>query len=250
MSEADRRPRRWWLRALIAVVVLGLLAGAGELALRLILPGIIAGSVRDKLELSADHPVDVSLGGSALVHALTGKVGQVSVTVDDADFVENLRGRLQLRADAVPFDFAHGEIAGASAQLTVKRDDLPAAIGLLTGGIAESGEVRGGDLVVGRTVELFGVGVPVSVTLGLGVEGGDVLIDPKSVSAAGFDLTAEQLSSLIDITAQSVCVRDRLPAGVTLTGIELSSTGSVILSADIAPGIISDAAEREPGSCA
>lgn len=245
----DRPRRRWWKGVLAAVVVLGLLLGAGELALRLIVPGVIAGAVREKLELSADHPVEVSLGGSALLHALTGRVGEVSVVVDDAEFVENLRGELRLRADAVPFDFAHGEILGATAQLTIRRDDLPAAIGLLTGGLAESGEVRSGELVVGRTVEIFGVGVPVSVSLGLSVDDGDVLIDPKSITAAGFDLTAEQLSSLVNIAEQSVCVRDRLPAGLTLTGIELSSTGSVILSAGIDPGIASDPAEREPGTC-
>jgi hypothetical protein len=44
-------------------------------------------------------------------------------------------------------------------------------------------------------------------------------------------------------------VRDRVPAGVTLTDIVLSSTGSVRIEADLDPGILSDPAQLEPGSC-
>jgi hypothetical protein len=44
-------------------------------------------------------------------------------------------------------------------------------------------------------------------------------------------------------------VRDQLPRGVALTGITLSSTGSATISADLAPGIVSDERERLNGSC-
>lgn len=245
----ERTARRWWPRVAATVVVIILLLAAAEFALRLIVPNVIAGAVREKLSLSADHPVEVGLGGSALLHAITGKVGEVSVEVDDAPFVENLRGDMELRADAVPFDFQNGEILGATAKLSVDRDQLAEAVNLLTAGIADSGEVRDGELVIGRTAQVFGVDMTLSVSLTLSVEDGDVVVDPKALSAAGFDLTAEQLSSMLDISAQTVCVRDRLPAGITLTGIALSSTGSVTVSAELAPDIISDPAQREPGSC-
>lgn len=249
VSRGARKRRRWWPRIAAIVVVIGLLLGAAEFALRLIVPNVIAGAVREQLDLSADHPVDVELGGSALWHTITGRVGQVTVRVDDAQLVEGLRGDMELQAEAVPFDFANGDIEDAKVRLTVDRDQLPAAVSLLTAGIADSGEVQGGQLVVGRTAQIFGIDVTISVSLGLSVEGGDVVVDPKALSAAGFDLTAEQLSSLLDITAQTVCVRDRLPIGVTLTDIALSSTGSVTIGAELAPGIVSDAAQREPGTC-
>src|SRR5690606_35258355 len=138
-------------------------------ALRLIIPNVIAGAVREQLHLSSDHPVQVDLGGSALLYALSGRVGDVGVEIADAELVEGLRGSVQLHADAVPFDFANGEIQEATARLTLDREQLPEAISLLTGGIADSGAVRDGDLVIGRSVEIFGVGVEVSVTLGLAV---------------------------------------------------------------------------------
>lgn len=250
----ERKPR-WWLRALSVIVVLGLLAGAAELALRLIIPNVIAGAVREQLHLTPDHPVDVSLGGSALLHTIAGRVGQVSVSIDDAELVDGLRGDVALRADSVPFAFSEREISGGTAKLTINREQLPAAISLLTSGVADGAEVRGGELVVSRTMELFGAEVPLSVNLALGVNGGDVTIEPRSVTAAGFDLTADEIRSasggaLDDLLSpHTVCVRDRLPQGVELTGITLSSTGSVELRVALAPGIISDPAQREPGSC-
>lgn len=252
----SRRRPRWWLRALVTLVVLGVVAGAAELGLRILIPHVIASTVREQLGLAEDHPVDVSLGGSALGYALTGRVGRVSVDIDDAALVEGLRGDVSLHADAVPFNFAEGEISGARAELTVDRAQLPTAISLLTSGLADGAEVRDGELVVTRTMELFGATVPLSASLSLSVEAGDVRIEPRSVTAAGFDLTAEEIRAASGgamdelLSPHLVCVRDRLPAGITLERITLSGSGSVTIAVAIDPGIISDPAEREPGTCA
>jgi len=252
---AERTPRRLrWILA--SIVVLLVLIGGSELALRIIVPNVISGAVREQLQLSDSHPVDVSLGGSALLYALSGRVGQVSVVVDDAELVEGLRGTISLRADSVPFDLEHGDISGGSASLTVNRDELPAAIALLTAGLADSAEVRRGELVVSRTLELFGQEVPISVALALAIDQGDVVIEPRSVTAAGFDLTAEQIRSAsggaLDalLSTHEVCVADQIPAGITLTDVQLLSTGSVNLEVAFDPRIISDPEQQELGSCA
>ena len=68
-------------------------------------------------------------------------------------------------------------------------------------------------------------------------------------------MTAEELGSvtgsLLDpvLQPQLVCVRDRLPRGVTVTSIDLSTDGKAVVRADLAPGIASDPAEREKGTC-
>ncbi len=251
----EKHKPRIWLRVLSVFLVLGLLVGAAEVALRLIIPDVIATSVREKLNLTSDHPVDVSLGGSALLYALRGEVGQVSIAIDDAELVEGLRGNVSLHADAVPFDFTNGEIKGGTAELTIDSDQLPAAITLLTSGVADGAKVQGGELVVSRTMKLFGAEVPLSVSLALTTEGGDVSIEPKSVTAVGFDLSVDDLraaagGSLDDLLSPHiVCVRDRVPAGIELTGITLTSTGSVDLRVSLDPGIMSDPAQRELGSC-
>lgn len=249
MTETRRKPR-WWLRILITLVVIGALAGAAELALRAILPAPVANVMRDMFGLSPDHPVDVQLGGSTLLNAVTGRIGDVTVEIDDAAIVEGLRGDLRMHADSLPFDAASGAIEGATAQFTVDREDLPAAVAMLTGGIADSGEVREGVLTVGKKLEIFGVGMQVSVSIGLDVVDGEVLVNPVALRAAGFDLSTEQLTSMLGLSEQTVCVAGYIPAGITLTGIDLSSTGSVSLRADVAPDIAANPAQQQPGTCA
>lgn len=257
MTEQRERRPRWWLRILWVVVILAVLAGAGEIALRAILPGAISAAVRQPLELSGDHPVDVQLGGSVLLHTVTGRLGDVTVTVPDAPLLDGLQGDLTVHADSAPFSLVSGsgEVQGATASITVPKDRIDQTISLLTKGIAQTGTVREGALDVGRSMEIFGQKVSLSATLKLGVEQGDVRITPEGVKAAGFDLTAKQIDSFGGPAVraltqpQTVCVRDQLPRGIELTGIELSSTGSVRVDAKISPTLVSDPKQREKGSC-
>ncbi|UOQ60255.1 DUF2993 domain-containing protein [Leucobacter rhizosphaerae] len=251
---SERRPR-WWLRILGVVVALGLLAGAAEVALRLIIPGVIAGAVRSQLNMTDDHPVDVSLGGSALFSAVRGEVGDVTIAVPNVPLLEGVETDASLHAAAVPFDPTSGEISDGTVELVVPKDQLGAVVDLVTSGVAQTGEVRDGALVVGRSIEMFGQEVQLSASIGITVVDGAVEIEPLGVKAAGFDFTAEQISaatgSLLDpvLQPQTVCVRDQLPAGVTLTDISLSSTGSATIRASLAPGILSDPAQQAQGTC-
>ncbi len=251
---AERRPRRW-AGILAVVIALGVLAGAAEFALRLIIPGVIENAVRDQLRLTDDHPVEVSLGGSALLNAVRGGVGDVTVTIPDAPILEGIELEASAHADFSPFDPQRGEISGGTATLTVPKEQLGPVVEMLTSGVAQTGEVSDGELVVGRSVDILGQQVPLTASLGLAVANGDIEIEPRGVSAAGFDLDAEQIAqatgSLLDpiLSPHTVCVRDRLPAGIELTDIALSSTGSATISARLAPDIFSDPTRLEPGSC-
>lgn len=255
VSPGARRRPRWWVRLLAVLVGVGVLAGAAELALRLIVPGVIGGIVREQLSLSDDHPVEVSLGGSALAFALRGGIGDVTVEIPDAPLIEGVPVDARVHAGFSPFNPAEGEIEGGTASLTVPREQLGAVISMLTSGVAQSGEVRDGELAVGRDIEVFGQKITLTARIALEVHDGDVEIVPRGVNAAGLDLSAEQISqatgSLLDpiLQPQTVCVRDRLPAGVTLSGVRLSSTGSASIEAVLDPRILSDPAELQPGSC-
>lgn len=257
MSET-RRPR-WWLRILIAVAVLGVLALGAEFALRAIIPNVIAGAVRENLGLRQDHPVAVELGGSSLLPALTGRVGHVEVTVPDVEVFDGIETTLFAQADSMPFDPTRGEIMGGSASATIPARSMNALVSLATNGLVDTGDVGQGEIHVGKTMQIFGFDVLLSATLAVSVSNGDLLIQPTAVSAAGFDLSTEELRSLLGEPASSmldvhaVCVRDRLPAGISLTGLELSSTalgGSATVTADLAPDLLSDPAQQQPGSCA
>ncbi|MBL3700502.1 DUF2993 domain-containing protein [Leucobacter luti] len=245
----------WWKKLLGVVIALAVLGGAAEFALRLILPGVIETAVRGQLKLSGDHPVDVTLGGSTVLNAFRGGVGDVTVTVPETPLVDGIVADATVHAGLVPFNPLTGEIRDGTVELTVPQDQLAGVVKLLTKGVATTGEVRDGELVVGRSVTILGQEIPLTIGLGLSVADGDVLLEPKQVSAAGLDLSAEQISqatgALLDpvLHPAPVCVRDQLPAGVTLTDVTLSSTGTAIIEAKLAPDAVSNPAQRAKGSC-
>lgn len=251
----ERRRSRWWLRLIAVVTVLAVLFGLGELAVRMLVPGIVASAVRQKLELTADHAVDVSLGGSALLNVVQGRLGDVTVDVADVPVMDGISVSASLHAASIPFDFGGKPISGGTVELTVPKDQIGPIVELATKGIASTGKVSDGVLEVGRKVELFGQKVPVTATVSLGVKDGDLTLQPRGVSAAGFDLSAKELRRLTGpalnavLKPQTICVRDRIPAGVTLTSLVLSSTGSVRVAADLAPTILTDPEMRKTGSC-
>ncbi|QYM75691.1 DUF2993 domain-containing protein [Leucobacter luti] len=245
----------WWKKLLGVVIALAVLGGGAELALRLFVPSVIETAVRSQLKLSGDHPVDVELGGSVVLNALRGGVGNVTVEVPDTPLVDGIVADATVRAGLVPFNPLNGEIQDGSVELTVPQDQLGSIVKLLTKGVATTGEVRDGDLLIGRSVTLLGQEIPLTIALGISVANGDVLLEPKQVSAAGLDLTAEQISqatgALLDpvLHPAPVCVRDQLPAGVTLTDVQLSSTGTAVIEASLAPDAVSNPEQRAKGSC-
>lgn len=250
-----RSGRRWGRGLLIAGIVAGVCAGAAELALRLIVPQVIAGEVRESMRLEADHEVTVSLGGSALLAALQGNVAQVSVSVLDAPLLAGITGDVQATADSLPFSVTSGEIQGATVSVTVREDQLSQVVQLLTDGLADSATVTDGVLAVSHTVSLLGMTVPLEARVQLGVADGNVSVQPVGVTAGDWQLTAEQIraatGSLLNklLLPHEVCVSDQLPVGVTLTRVELLKSGGVQVQAQLSPTLFSDPDQQVYGHC-
>lgn len=231
------------------------LAGVAELALRLIVPAVVADAVRQSFDMTDDHPVEVRITGSALLNALGGRVGDVAVEVPQVTVLEGVAVTVTATAQALPFDILARPMAAANASVTVPADQLGAVIALVTSGVATTGEVRDGELLIGRDLDLFGATVPLEVSLAVAIDAGDLEVAPMSIGAGGLDLTAAQIrqysGSAWDgvLQAHTVCVRDRLPVGVVLTDLVLSSTGAVTVTAALAPDIMSNPEQQQPGRC-
>ena len=258
-EAAVRKKSRLWLRLMVAVLSIAALAGLAELALRAIIPTVIAGVVRDNMGLSSTHPVEVELGGSALFPALTGHVNDVSMRVDNIEVFDGIQANLFASADSVPFDPAHGDIIGATASATIPSKSMNAVMSIVSDGLIDEGTVREGEIELGRTMQMFGFDVQLKAALAVSVEQGDLLVSPTSVSAAGFDLSADELRPLLGDAAATLldthllCVRDQIPAGITLTAVEFTSNvfgGSATVSAALAPDLLSNDRQLQPGSCA
>lgn len=254
MSET-RQATPWWLRLVSVAAVIGLVASTAELVLRLVIPHVVAQEVREQLSLEKQHEVHVSLGGSALFAALGGHVGPIEVQVPAVRILDDIVATVTASASELSFDPLRDKIFGASGSVTIGPDSIDALLALATEGLIDSGEVEDGRIQLGSTSELFGQTVTLSATLGMSIEDGDLRLTPAAISAAGFHLTAEEIDALTDgaldalLSVQHVCVRDRLPAGVTLTGLWFSASGSVTVNADFSPDILSDPRQQQPGTC-
>jgi hypothetical protein len=249
---------RWWMRILVIVLAVAAFAGLAELGLRAIIPNVIAGLVRDNLHLKEDHPVEVELGGSVLLHTITGRVGDVTMQVPGIKVLDGIEADLSASAASIPFNPTAGEMKGVTASATIPSKDMSALVSLVSDGALDEGTVRNGEIELGRTMEMFGWETQIAASLALSIQNGDVLVSPTEIKAAGFDLSAEQLRPMLGETAaalldtHTVCVRDRLPAGITLTDIDLranSQGGSATVTASLAPDLLSNPKQMQPGSC-
>ncbi|MBP6685544.1 MAG: hypothetical protein KA158_08990 [Leucobacter sp.] len=243
------------LKVIIALVVtVGVLAGLAEWGLRLAIPGVVEKIAREQLDLPRSHPVDVQLGGSALLYAIRGGVGDIEVEIPDAPVADGVRATLDFRADRSPFDPSHGEMEGVTAAIYVKTADLGPVISMLTSGVVDSGKTSSGELVVGRQLEALGFTVPIEATLGLSAVDGEVLVEPRGLSAVGFDLSVDQLAAatggLLDplLSARQLCVSEWLPAGAELRDISITTSGARVAFA-LAPDFLSNPAQQELGTC-
>lgn len=244
-----------WGKALIAVVVtLLVLAGAAELGLRSIIPGVVQSQVRDKLNLPKSHPIDVELGGSALIAALGGGVGDIDVEIPNAPVTDGVEATLALHADRIPFAVTSGEMTGVTASAFVPSAKLGPVISTLTSGLADDGRTLGGSLIVGKTIDAFGFTVPLEAKLKLSAVESQVRVEPTGLSAVGFDLNTDQIvaatGGLLEplLSAREICIADQIPTGIRLTKVNVA-TGGVRVDVAIADDFLSNAGQRALGSC-
>jgi hypothetical protein len=118
----------------------------------------------------------------------------------------------------------------------------------------EAVTLDGTDVKASGTATVFGASVPLSVTLTPGAEGGDLTLTPTSASVGtvvvdpsdGSSPFAGVLKPLFG--TQRVCIADRLPAGVHLSGLRVDA-GALVASFAADGAITADPKLQQPGSC-
>lgn len=245
-----RRRRRWPWVVLGAVLLLALLVVVAELVARAVVPGIVRDVVIENMDLPADQQLDVDVSGILLPQLVRGRLDQVHLASDSVE-LGGITGAVEVSATDVVF--GTGAIGAASGSVTideaqfatlVEKADLP----------IEEVTLDSPDVTVGGSIDIFTMSVPLSVTVEPGAEEGELLLTPVSVSIAGMDVdlsdVADRLGGIGDGLTQPhrVCIADRLPAGLTLTGFEISGDLAVA-EFDVNGRIGVDPTLQEPGSC-
>jgi len=249
-NAAPRKRRRWPWVLLIVVVVLAVLAVAAELIARAVLPGIVRSIVIEQLDLPADQQLDVEAEGILLPQLISGSLDTLHLSTDSLT-LEGITGAADVTATGVPL--RGGELGGAAGTIRIDQEQFTS---LLSGTDlpVESVEFEAPNATVAGSFSVFGASVPLSLTFLPGALDGDLELTPVAASIGGLDIDLDDAASALGslgeglTRTQQICIADRLPAGLTLTGVEIVD-GAAVIDLDVDGAIVSDAALQDKGVC-
>lgn len=249
VEKSRKRPRWPWV-LLVVVVVLALLVVAAELVARAMLPGIVRSVVIEQLDLPADQELDVDAEGILLPQLIAGRLDTLDLSTD-AVTLEGITGAADVTATGVPL--RGGDLGGATGTIRIDQDEFTT---LLAGTElpVDSVAFEAPNATLGGSFTVFGAAVPISVTLTPGAVEGDLELTPVGVTVGGLDLDLDQVGSTLGAVGegltepQRVCIADQLPAGLTLTGLEIVGSEAVI-DIDVDGAIATDQTLLDKGVC-
>ncbi|MGW9156436.1 LmeA family phospholipid-binding protein [Microbacterium sp. NPDC055665] len=249
-APAPRKRRRWPWVLLIVVVVLALLVVAAEFIARAVLPGTVRSIVIEQLDLPADQQLEVETEGLLLPQLISGSLDTLHLSTDSVT-LEEITGAADVTATAVPL--RGGDLGGAAGTIRIDQEEFTS---LLTGTElpVESVEFAAPNATVSGSITVFGAAVPLSLTLTPGAVEGDLELTPVAASIGGLDIDLDQVGSTLGSLGegltrpQRVCIADQLPAGLTLTGLEIVD-GAAVIDIDVDGAIVTDTSLQDKGVC-
>lgn len=258
-TAAKPRPRRWpWLIAVLAVVALAVGAWfAGEYIARGAVERTIREQVTTQLNLPADQQLDIEIPGPILPQLIVGSFSDVKISSDDVPL--GGQGGAELIADvtvsAQDVPLRGGDWSGGYASVRLDEAQLQALLAQVDGFPAASVTIDAPEIDASFELQLFALTVPVGVGLTPSAVGGDIVLTPATLRLADAEVSAEALQRQFGAIASTVlrdwdvCLADRLPRAVGLTGIEVRRD-EVVADFEIDSAILTDTAAQQPGTCA
>ncbi|WP_337003616.1 MULTISPECIES: DUF2993 domain-containing protein [unclassified Microbacterium] len=249
-DDSPRRGRRWPWVLLIVVVVLALLVVAAELLARAILPGVVRSIVVDQLDLPADQQLDVETEGILLPQLIGGTLESLHLSTDSVT-LQGITGAADVTATGVPLH--GGDLGGATGTIRIDQNQFTS---LLAGTDlpVESVAFDAPNATVSGSFSVLGAAVPLSLTVTPGAVDGELELTPVAASIGGLDVDLDKVGSTLGSLGQGltqpqrVCIADQLPAGLTLSGLEIEGDAAVI-DFDVNGAIVTDAALQAKGVC-
>jgi len=254
-QPAPSRRRVWpWIVAFAIVAVLAVAAWfAAEAIARQIVTGVVREQVRTQLSLPADQQIDVEITGAVIPQLISGTIDDITIASDDVTF-DGITGDVAVTAHDVAVR-GRGEMSGATATVTLDAAQLRTLLASVEGFPADTVGLAAPNITMSMDLQLFGVEIPVGVALTPSAAAGDIVLTPVSLQLGGAEVTAEalrkQFGGLADTVLRdwNVCIAQYLPAGVTLTAVQV--TGDVLVADfDVDGGIATDPSLRQKGTCA
>lgn len=245
-----RHRRRWpWVLGIV-VVVLGALLVGGEFVARAVVAQQVRSQVLTALKLPADQQLDITVDGIVLPQLITGRLDGLHLSSKKVA-LGPITGAVSADATGVPI--RGGELGSATGTIRIDAAQLETIV-KGTSLPVESVQLLGTDVRATGSVTALGATLPLALSLTPGVEDGELALTPTSVSIGSLTLDPSDSSSPFAsvlkplFVTQRVCVADRLPAGVHLSGLRVENAALVgTFTADRA--ITVDPALQQLGSC-
>lgn len=249
-----RRRRVWpWIVALVVLVVLGVVVFfVAEAIARDVVERTAKTEIAERLALPADQEVDVEIPGLVIPQLLGGSLNEVTVSSDDVA-VGEFEGDVTVTATDVPIQQG-ADIGGATATVTLDEAQLQSLLAQVDRFPSETVGLASPNVTITFELEVFGLSFPIGVALAPSVSDGALVLAPASFDLAGASIDAaaisERFGPIADVVLQdwTICLAEYLPAGVTLSDVEVSGD-SIVVNADIDGAIVTDPALQANGTC-
>ena len=237
--------------AIASIVVVALAVGA-EILARQMVPGMIRSAVVERLQLPADHPMDVQVDGIVIPQLIRGTLDEVHLASQDMT-VGAFSGDVVAQGLGVPIR-ADGPAEGGTAEVRMTTEQLRSLLSTIEGFPADSVELEAPNVRASTEAQLLGASIPLGITLEPSAAEGEIVLAPVEGTIAQATVTAEQLreqfGSAVDSLLQDrrVCIASSVPAAMTLQEVEVVED-ELLARFDIAGAIIDDPALQENGAC-
>ena len=250
-----RRRRSAWPWIISIVIVVGLAVTAWFVA-EWIARGIVERTIREQivtnLALPADQPIEVTVAGAVLPQLIAGELDDVTASSEDMT-VGSLTGDVTVAAQGIAI---RGDAAAdaATASVRLDADQLETMLAGVEDFPVETVELEDPDIVMSSELRFLGIGIPITVALTPSASEGDIVLTPSRIELANGEVTAdglrEQFGRLADAVLRdwTVCIAEYIPAGLTLTSIEVDGD-QLVADFDVDGQILSDPALQAEGTC-
>ncbi|MFV0320362.1 MAG: DUF2993 domain-containing protein [Microbacterium sp.] len=251
-GRRERHPGRWIIAVVVLLVLLGIAAVAGEWLAREVTTNTIRNAVSSQLGVADSEDIEVEVPGVILLQLAQGRLDEVTLTAGDATF-DQVSGDVRVHATDVA---TRGEQTMGSAEATIELDtaQLRSLLSTVEGFPADSATIEAPGVRMTYTLQALGVEMPVGAVLAPSAADGHLVLSPSAFVLGDAEITADNLrgrfGALADALLEdwSVCIADQLPAGVTLTAVDVTGT-ALVAHADIDGRIGVDPQLRAKGTC-